>query len=300
MLDHTKIIKRLELIKSLISLEEEIGISTHISKIKEFEIDQELKYIVEMLEVKSYSKAMSAIEIYVNKFNKLQFYSDPEILGLKLEVKSLEAELNNLSYEKADLEKLIHEFGVRHNKELGELLKNILHYRKNKATGTPQQPEAEKEYNDYANQYEISKKEIIIELTEEEKKELTKKFRKASKLCHPDVVSDSQKEFAATLFIELKAAYERNDLNKVSEILSNLEKGNFFTSKSESINEKQLLMLEIEKMRILINELKRNLIEIKESEAYKTIISIADWDEYFSTTKEKLQEQLNSFKDARI
>jgi hypothetical protein len=40
----------------------------------------------------------------------------------------LEAKLNKLSDEKTDLEKLIREFGVRHNKELGELILKILQY----------------------------------------------------------------------------------------------------------------------------------------------------------------------------
>ncbi|HLF47043.1 MAG TPA: hypothetical protein VI548_11495 [Chitinophagaceae bacterium] len=49
----------------------------------------------------------------------------------------MEAEVNALSNEKADLEKLIHEFGVRHNNELGELIIKILRFRKQKAKGTP-------------------------------------------------------------------------------------------------------------------------------------------------------------------
>ena len=40
-----------------------------------------------------------------------------------------------------------------------------------------------------------------------------------------------QKELADKLFAELNKAYEQNDLKKVSEILENLKKGNFFVSK---------------------------------------------------------------------
>ncbi|HMH32151.1 MAG TPA: DnaJ domain-containing protein [Puia sp.] len=295
MIDQSKIIKRLELIKNLVLLEEENGIVTHISRIKEFELDQDLEIILTLLEDKSYSKAMIAIETYINKFNQLQYYTNPEIQGLKLEVKSLEAELNKLSNEKADIEKLIHEFGVKHNQELGELLNKILYHRKEKAKGTPQQKETEKEYNEYNDQYEIGKTESIIELSDEEKNELKQKYRKASKLCHPDVVNEDQKELADRLFAELNAAYEKNDLIKVSEILANLVTGNFFVNKSEAINEKQLLKVEIEKMRLRIKELKEQLETIKESQAYKTISNIESWDDYFSSTKEKLRAQLNEF-----
>ena len=164
-------------------------------------------------------------------------------------------------------------------------------FRRKKAKGTPKEAEAEKDYKDYSQEYELSKNEKIADLTEKEKIELKKKYRKASKLCHPDVVSEDQKELADKLFAELNAAHERNDLEKVGEILENLEKGNFFINKSDAINEKQLMKTEIEKLRIRIRELELNIKSIRESDAYKTIISIEDWDTYFKETKEKLEEQ---------
>ena len=295
----SKIIKRLELIKSLIALEEESEINTHVLKLNEFSADKELATIISLLEQKAYSQAMPTIETYINQHRQLTEYIDPEIEGLKLEAKSLEAQLSALSDEKADLEKLIHEFGVRHNNELGELILKILGYRRKKAKGTPEESETEKDYSDYNREYEANKDEKIAELTEEELKELKQKYRKASKLCHPDVVSDDQKELADKLFAELNAAYERNDLQRVREILENLEKGNFFVSKSDTISEKQLMKAEIEKLRLRIKELKKQVEEIKESEAFKTVSSIRDWDNYFEQAKEKLAEQVKGLENGR-
>lgn len=294
-----KIIKRLQLIKTLISLEEEEEIKVHINKLKQELLNAELENIITLLEQKLYSQSMAAIEVFINQHHQLSFYIDPEIDGLKLEAKSLEAEINSLSDEKADLEKIIHAFGVRHNNELGELIIKILRYRKEKAKGTPQESETEKDYADYSNEYETSKEEKIAVLTEEEQKELKQKYRKASKLCHPDVVSEEQKEMAEKLFAELNAAYERNDLKRVKEILENLKKGNFFVSKSEAINEKQLLKTEIEKLRLRIKELKQQLHVIKESETYKAISSIGNWDDYFTNTKQKLVEQVNDLENGK-
>jgi len=289
----SKIIKRLELIKSLISLEEEDEIDAHVLKLEQLGIPAELETIITSLKEKSYSKAAIAIETFINQHNNLSIFIDPEIDGLKLEAKSLEAKLNKLSDEKADLEKLIHEFGVRHNKELGELILKILKYRKNKAKGTSEEKETEEDYKNYSQEFEVSKNEKVADLTEEELTEIKKKYRKASKLCHPDVVSEDQKELADKLFTELNKAYEQNDLKKVSEILENLEKGNFFVSKSDTITEKQMLKAEIEKLKIRISELYQQVELIKESDAYKTIIGIKDWDAYFKETKEKLEQQLN-------
>lgn len=288
----SKIIIRLQMIKSLIALEEEDEIAVHISRFRQFSLEGELESIIILLEGKSYSKAMPAIEAFINQHNQVGFYIDPELEGLKLEAKVLEAEVNQLSDEKADLEKLIHDFGVRHNNELGELILKILRFRKSKAKGTPKEAKAEKDFNDYSKEYEISKDEKINELTEDEQKELKQKYRKASKLCHPDVVSEEQKELADKIFAELNAAYARNDLKRVREILENLEKGDFFVNKSDAINEKQLLKTEIEKLRLRIMELKEQVQSIKASEAFSTITSIDDWEEYFANAKQNLTKQI--------
>jgi hypothetical protein len=297
--DLPKIIKRLELIKSLISLKEEDEITAHVGKLQQLILPPELENLINFLKEKSYSKASVAIEVFINQHHNLTIYNDPEIDGLKLEAKSLEARLNKLSNEKADLEKLIHEFGIRHNKELGELILKILKFRKNKAKGTPKETEAEEDYKNYSQEFEISKNEKIAELTEEELVEIKKKYRRASKLCHPDVVSEDQKELADKLFTELNAAYERNDLEKVKEILGNLEKGNFFVNKSDAINEKQLMKAEIEKLKIRISELQEQMQLIKESDSYKTISRIKDWDFYFEETKEKLLLQIKRFENGK-
>lgn len=294
-----KIIKRLELIKSLIALEEEEEINTHVAKLEQLGVTPEIETIILYLTGKSYGKAVTAIEAFIDQYHKLTIYADPEIDALKFEIKSLEAEINSLSDEKADLEKLVHEFGVRHNKELGELIIKILQYRKEKTKGTPQQKEAEEDYNTYHKEYEATKDEQVLTLTDDEKKELKDKYRKASKLCHPDVVSEEQKELATKLFAELSAAHEKNDLKKVQEILGNLEKGHFFINKSDAINEKKLLHAEMEKLRLRIKELKEQLQAIKQNDTYITICGIANWDDYFTNAKQKLAVQLKDLEGGK-
>lgn len=292
-IDLSKIIKRLELIKSLISLEEGDEINVHVLKLEQLHLTSELESIVTSLKEKSYSKAVTAIEAFIVQHSNLTTYIDPEIDALKLEIKYLETEINILSAEKADYEKLIHEFSVRHNKELGELLIKILQHRKEKTKGTPQQQEAEDDYNTYQKEYEAAKHEQVVILTEDEQKELKDKYRKASKLCHPDVVKEEQKDLATILFAELSSAYENNDLGRVREILENLERGHFFITKSDAINEKKLLQGEMQKLRLRIKELKEQLQVIKESDTYKTVSNIKNWDDYFNVTKQKLRLQLN-------
>ena len=295
-IDLTKIIKRLELIKYLIALNEEDEINSHIVKLEQNDQTSELASIITLLKEKAYSKAVTAIAVFISVHDQLVSYFDPEIEALKLEIKILADDIKNLSNEKADIEKLVHEFAIRHNQELGELIIKILHYRKQHAKGTPHHKQAEEDYKAYHQEYEASKDENVNTLTKEEQEELRDKYHKASKLCHPDVVSEEQKELANKLFAELSVAYKKNDINKVREILNNLKKGYFFISKSDAINEKQLLQAEMENLRLLIITLKDQIKTIKESDTYKAICDIINWDDYFANTKQQFQSQVDDLK----
>lgn len=287
------IIKRLELIKNLIALEEEEQIVEQICKLETLEINHTVQNVINILKQKSYSKAIKEIEEFINFHNQVTFYIDTEMQALRLEAKSLERQIQDLSNEKAELDKLIHEFSIRHSKELGELIIKILQLRKEKSKGTSKQEETERDYQEFNNNYQVTKNEKVAILTEEETKELINKYRKASKLCHPDVVDEGQKETAHHIFMELNAAYEKNDLKRVSEIFEELQQGKAFTSKADTANEKSILKAELERLQIRLSELSAAIITIKSSDTFVNIINIKNWDEYFLNTKQKLEEQLN-------
>ncbi len=258
-----------------------------------------MQKIILLLDQGSYGKAIVAIEEFVNAHHQLAIYIDLEIEALRFEAKALEAQLQQLSNEKAELDKVIHEFGIRHTHELGEIIIKILQHRKTESEGTPQQSEAEKDYEDFYTNYEASKKENVFALTEQEQGELTGSYRKASKLCHPDVVNESQKQAAHEIFIELNNAYEKNDLKRVIEILKNLQQGKAFTSTADTTNVKLILIAELERLRARLYELSKQIVEIKASETYISIININDWDEYFAKTKQELLERLNNLENGR-
>lgn len=292
-----KLIKRLHLIKSLIALEEIDELDSHIKKLQAENKIHEIEIIIFLLQEKQYGKAVVAIEEFINANNQLAFYIDPEIEALRFEAKGLEKQIQEFSNEKAELDKLIHEFSVRHNQELGELILKILQYRKQQNKDTPQQEEAEKDYEEFYNNYQTTKDEKVAILTEDEQKEIKEKYRKASKLCHPDVVDEAQKEMAHKIFMELNEAYEKNDLQRVAEILESLQQGKAFTSKADTTNEKLALQIEIERLRKSLQDLNNAISTIKTSEPFEKITNIKDWDEYFAQTKQQLQEQLNQLED---
>ena len=287
------IIKRLELIKNLIALEEEEQIVEQICKLETLEINHTIQKITNTLKQKSYGKAIKEIEEFINLQSQVTFYIDTETQALKFEAKSLERQIQDLSNEKAELDKLIHEFSIRHSKELGELIIKILKHKKEKSKGTSKQEEAERDYQEFNTNYQATKTEKVALLTEEEQKDIINKYRKASKLCHPDVVDEDQKETAHHIFMELNTAYEKNDLKRVSEILEELQQGKAFTSKADTANEKSILRAEVERLHIRLRELSAAITTIKLSDTFVKILNIQNWDEYFLNTKRQLEEQLN-------
>ncbi|MDP3928507.1 MAG: phospholipase D-like domain-containing protein [Bacteroidota bacterium] len=288
-----KIIKRLEILKNYILLEDIEELNKESSKLKEYDFNSDLQHIIEDIGKEEFSSAINKIQIFISKNQQLSIWTDPEIAALKLEIKNLENQLNGFDNEKIELEKLLSEFQHRHTIELGEIILDILKLRKLKFKSDKSKfEEAENDERQYREQVNTEKEKEIFELTDEQKLELKKKFRKATVLCHPDKVADEFKEAAQRIFIELKQAYDANDLKKVTEILDDLEKGNFFKTKSETVQEKDLLKAAIAKLKRQINILEREIITIKESDTFKTVINIEDWDDYFQRTKEKLQREL--------
>jgi len=221
----------------------------------------------------------------------------PDIIGLKQELKLLENQRHAIDTEKIELEKLLSDFQLRHSQELGEILLEILRLRKLLYQSDKLKfEEAEKDEKQYRKRFTSDRKKQKYQLTYVEKKEMKKKFRMATLLCHPDKLNEKLKEAAQGIFIRLKAAYDSNNLQRVSEILNDLEKGQYFKSNSDSVSESELLKTEIAKLRKRINSLEKQIVSIRNSDAYKTVMGINDWDGYFRNMKIKLETELEEMK----
>ena len=261
--------------------------------------------IIEHLEKYRFAEAVNEISSFIDRYTTLVVYIDPEIAALRLELRVLELQISSLDDEKVELEKLLHEFEVRHNQELGDILIKILRLRLEKLKFESEQNtnkekeyiDAEEDFTNYNNSYNTLKQEKIIELNEEQKNELKNMYRKASKLCHPDVVGDKFKKDAEEIFKELNKAYNKNDLEKVKQILNNLEKG-IFKQGSETISEKQELLWKVANLRNLRDALENEVQKIKSHPTHLQLIKIEDWDEYFAGIKKELVTELNHLESA--
>lgn len=295
-----QIIKRLEILKNYMILEEISELNRGAFKLKEYDFNSDIEAIIQLINSEDFGKAINKIEAFITKNGQLSIWTDPEISALKLEIKNLENQINAFDNERIELEKVLADFQHRHSIELGEIILEILKLRQVKFKDDKEKfEEAKKDEEEYQGQFEAEKEKELIDLDDNQKKELKKKFRKATTLCHPDKFSNEPievKKQAESIFKALNEANAKNDLSKVSEILENLVKGILTSTKGDSISDKVILKTTIERMKIKLKQLESEILNIKQSTTFQTVMSIEDWDIYFENTKEKLQLELEELK----
>lgn len=291
-----KIVRRLEIIKNYILLEDTEEVETVSNKLKEYLFNYELKSIIDFISDGKLSEAVSIIEKFITRQHQISVWVDPEISVLKLEIKILENQLVSLEYEKTELDRVLSDFHRRHTIELGETILKILELRKLKFKDDDKKfYEADQDEKEYRNQFDIENKKEIYTLSVEDEEILKKKFRKAMLLCHPDKFTNESLELqvkAEEISIELIQAKEKKDFKRVVEILQNLEKGILTASSIEKISDVDILSATVERLRSKIYGIEKVMQNIKKSEEYQTIIAIEDWNVYFEEMKERLKIEL--------
>jgi len=307
MIKNTKVsdnrtIRRLQLIKDLILLEDLEDIESQIAKLRSQEVDLEIQLIIDKLDSGEYSSAMAKIESFISSRVQLSVYQDPEIAALKLEIKVLENELDLHTNEKNEIEKSIHDFSILHHRALGDLIRKILKIKlerlekENSADESKEQAykEAKRDYRDYNEEFEEIKKEVLMKLNDQEKEKLKRCFRKASMLCHPDKVSDDLKVQAQEMFLKLKKAYDENDLDLVKEIFEALQSGKQFQTKGEQLSTTDLLVIEIKRLKDLLKATIQAKNELIKTEVYQIFIGIDNLNEYFEDKMSLLKREFES------
>jgi hypothetical protein len=373
-----EILKRLELIKTGIEIQDTDTIELQIKKLKSFPLDNEVLDIINKLKKNDYGTAVTDIENYVAQFVGIVVFEDKKIQELKFELKVLEKQLQEIISKKNDYINDIEEFNIMYRLKLGGLISKILEIEKkilrdqviekekifegkkkeyeqikneykdlkkkqeslekelddmdefddafdevyeklqelkkdlkikekvlNEKRKDAKQAkeelgddstrkkyeEAENDYKEFCNDYfEVLNKERN-ELTDDEKIELKQLYRKAVKLCHPDIVINELQLQAKSIIQELNDAYDKRDLLKVQEILFSLKNGKSFDIDSAIINDKEILIEKIVEIRQKIAVLEQEIDEIITDETFQTIQEIDDWDAYFEEMEGTLQKQ---------
>lgn len=291
-----KIIKRLEIIKNYVVLEDIEDITRENGKLKVYAFQQDIAAITQALQQHSFETAITLIDLFIKNHHALVIYNDIDISALKLEIRQLEHQLNAYDNEKIELEQLCSEFYHRHTQELGSYIKRLLELRKiSTEDDLEEYAEAVKDEEEYNEQFELESEKEIYELDKEQRLEIKKAYRQASQICHPDRVNEKMKDIAQEIFIKLNEAYKKNDVDEVKRVLSELKQG-MFKPRSETVCESDQLKIIIKTLKHKIKNLEDEIFIIKDSEDYQTISSIDDWNSYFEDVKAQLIEEIDYLK----
>ena len=301
--DFGKIVTRLEALRLVIELDDEDDIELQLAKLKKLLSGNnkydEVKKIIARIEDDQLDQAIADIMIFVHLHKQIAVYVDPEIPELTLELKALEIQVGALEDEKTELEKLLHTFNYRHAIEVGEIIRQILLLRREQLKVEAEQDEekeeeyqeAQQEYEEYAQDFQETSKQELFKVTEAEQQELKAIFRACSKMCHPDVVAHEFKAEASQLFARLCEANGKNDIFTVKAIYAQLQKG-AFAPMSATVSDAQKLHGQVVRIRGKAKDLAMAISAIRTTDAYRKVAAIEDWDEYFTTLKQQLQEEL--------
>jgi hypothetical protein len=297
-LNLSKAFKIFDLIKAFINIGETTNVHPYIHQLKNIE---GLENIVNELLDSNFENAIKLMDVFKKSNSQILDITTIEKEKIIAQINLISIQIETLSIEKAETESLIEQFNHRYILELNPLIGKILKlkrkiYEKLKKHGIIDDTfeKAEEEFRKNNEEYlEELKIEIPI-LSEDENLTLKEMYREAVKYCHPDspkcIYEDKQK--AAEIFTELTNAYKLKDVKKVKHLLTELKLGNPI----DNLNQKD----ELDNLRAKLSTLQSkysillfNLKELKLSEKYQQIISIKDWDIYFKSQKELLDEQFN-------
>ena len=291
------ILKRLDIIKNAVAMEEDDLIAMQVQKLENLPLDEKVQHILALISAQQFQDVIQLIEQYKHDSSGLSVYEDPQIQGLKLELKLLENRLNELTDTQADLEREINEFNGEYFRRLGGLIEEILKRRAELCRDETEKQQTQQDYEEFERGYQQQLEDAPQTLTHEELQELKTAFRKASRLCHPDKLADQFKAQGEAFFKELYEAYRRQDLERVTEILTTLQTGKSLGNVADGVNNLETLQAKIAALRERIAILEIEVKRLQDDEIYQHILKIDDRESYFSELEKELEIELTALKE---
>ncbi|HFL5519250.1 TPA: DNA repair protein [Salmonella bongori] len=374
-----KIIKRLEIIKSAIELEDEEIIRQQLIHLKNEPQDAVITTIVQAIESRRFSDAMQNISAWLQAQRALSTWQDPSVAASKLELKALEAQLRDLIDKRNARVQILDDFNDLYHLRLGPLMSRILELRQqlavsmqrkqeaelkrrekdyqsclqyisravdqlatlkqqwvvlntasreavgfrqriqqqtelitallaeireleesfshqNNSASRQAQENAEQEYHQYREQQQEAQFRYARDqrLSADERSELKRLWRQASRLCHPDVVADELKEKAHQMMVQLNQARQNADLVTIRTLLTQLQSGLEPMMASDRLNNLEHLRNKIRQLRTQIDALLKEITQLETENAWRLASSVTDKEAYFSEQERALTEIRNS------
>ncbi len=262
-------------------------------------------YIVEeeIDKIIRFKKTEKLKKVYDNTFKELSS-KKIELKEKKEDFYSLEIELQSIAKNSEEYVEFLEDIECAKQeifdceREIEELCQKAAKDKANIATDFTQACSEDDEYDSFGWDYNGDKPEPTDDFFDTQKKQLKLLYRKAVKLCHPDLVDESNKDRAHAIMIELNSVKERNNIVRLKEILTMLESGLGSHLVSDTIDNDDASGRKISALKADIVLLKDRIAAIESSEQYIEIKSIDDQEAFFREHRSELLGRLKSKKHA--
>lgn len=302
--DYTKISSRLQLIKYHLSLNEFEEIDTQIQKLKKFELIDDVEEIIQFLEKSYYSDALVAIEKLHIKYSSLISLDAEKVHQLRMEIRYLEIEYGTLLEHRDLLSRTIEEFRLKVRMVLGQLIKKLLELKiewnkiREKLGFAAKYEDLKNEYENFEEELKKDKYDKKPALSQEDEATIRELYKRGVKLCHPDMVQEEHKEKAHEIFVRLKAALDRNDLQEVKYIVESLEAGIWDLGPCVSaVTELERLERMVQELRLKVQQVRNEVKELAEAEDYVEMQRYTTIDEYLDNQKIILEKEITGYSE---
>jgi len=301
-------IKRLEIIKNAIELEDADIIASQLPHLKNDARDSALLAIALALEEQRYGEAMADIIAWLQHQRAMVHWQDPRIAASKLELKTLEEQLCALLDTRNARITRLDAFNDLYMSRLGPLMTEVLRLRKVLAEATLRRQEAQRRTgrdepaidpvrDDAREQYETwreqqqkaqQRRDLQENMPPADRQELKRLWRQASKLCHPDLVDEALKTQANDMMVQLNQARQRGDLTTIRSLLARLMRGQQPLAAHDTLNDLTLLQRKMTAIKQQIAELLQELRTLERERAWLLISSLSDPEAYFRQQEKAL------------
>jgi hypothetical protein len=302
--DTGRLMQRLNVIRNLLLLDDVEALRGQIAKLDDARIIPAIAELATAVEQNDWPRALALSEMIQTRGVAVVPRLDPEIVELRAEAMGLEVQLVAFAAEQAELDRLIREFDRRRQEALGSVLVEYLRLRheilrrKAARSGRPDDREAEASAAEDLSRFREASEAVAKEphapiLTDEARAELKQLFRAAALRCHPDRVADADKAVAQGIFIRIQEAYSCGDLETLRKIHRHLAQGRPFADEVRGVTEVDKLRQTIARLSLQVAEALRAVRSLRASETYRTLAPLSDWEEYFVTSRRRLESEID-------
>lgn len=294
-----QIAKRFELINIAISLNEKDIISSQIKKIRSFGLNEEARYIINLLENEAYSKASDKIRNYLRNISNANAYIDTKLQELQVQLSTLKKDYNSLVEAKNESIREINEFITLFHINLGEIISEILKAQfknakkayKEAKTSRDIYDSVKSKYESFIKSEEKQQSQSSYSLNVDEKSRLKKLYKKANRQINPDILLDKFKQRTEKMHSALNSAFLKQDLATIEKIKKTIDENPQSVYGYDKIDNKNAIKVHLKELREKISGLKDDLDEMQKSEIYTLLHSINNLQEYFMNIKKYLITQ---------